>query len=267
MQEFHTFQVRFQRTINLSYAWEQPLNLPRLISDRCLQSAENYIDKFKRKLEVYLSNLLALENGISLATKLLESLHFQKVSPKCVDAVARSSVMTIGCSQCHMETAKYKACRSLCVNVVNGCMKPLLELLVGCSASPVCVYVRHLMPLPQSQFFITHKRNAKCGFELSAVINSLMVVLSAYLVPLAGDHGSPWLWVLFPPKTARKGKHQRAARGQLYVGLQDCSDQLYSWTKSVNDRRGRPCSEEIHQSKSYFVLLIIVVQKTHTETA
>ena len=111
-----------------------------IVADRCLQTAENFIDKFKRKLEVYLTDLLALENGVSLAGKLLTSLRLQKVSPKCVDAVARSSVMTIGCSQCQMETAKFKACRSLCVNVVNGCMKPLLDLLVSILQTPLQLY-------------------------------------------------------------------------------------------------------------------------------
>ena len=40
------------------------------------------------------------------------------------------SVMTIGCNQCEAGSATFKSCRSLCSNVVNGCMKPLLPLLV-----------------------------------------------------------------------------------------------------------------------------------------
>ena len=40
------------------------------------------------------------------------------------------SVMTIGCNQCETGSATFKTCRSLCSNVVNGCMKPLLPLLV-----------------------------------------------------------------------------------------------------------------------------------------
>ncbi|XP_063674804.1 uncharacterized protein LOC134811707 [Bolinopsis microptera] len=99
------------------------------IQEKCFYAAKRFAQTFELYLKEYLERLAALQEGIYLAIKLMDALQNQKVSPKCVEAVTRSSVMTIGCNQCEVGSANFKTCRSLCSNVVNGCMKPLLPLL------------------------------------------------------------------------------------------------------------------------------------------
>ena len=63
-------------------------------SDECYFTAESFVQAFTFYLEGYFEKLTALQDGISLAIKLIDALQNQKVSPKCVEAVTRSSGKT-----------------------------------------------------------------------------------------------------------------------------------------------------------------------------
>lgn len=98
------------------------------LTDACLAAAKNTDLTLKKHVVPLLDSLSALRMGIRSATALIQALAQQVLSPQCVDSITRSSVLTVGCNQCNDETATYKSCRTLCSNVVNGCIKPLLPI-------------------------------------------------------------------------------------------------------------------------------------------
>lgn len=98
------------------------------LTDACVATAKNTNLTLKKHVVPLLDSLSALRMGIRSASTLVQALSQQVLSPQCVDSITRSSVLTVGCNKCNDATATFKSCRTLCSNVVNGCIKPLLPI-------------------------------------------------------------------------------------------------------------------------------------------